>query len=200
VRRRFHPLAGAVPLLTLLVAGCQLGERPTLGPEQSVTTGDAATDAVLERLDATPTRAFSAEYSIVTPTGEDTTATVVSDGNGGRTITVGSTRYLVSGTASETCDTIDGNCSAGLDPQPISSYGISPDFYGTSAANRLRRDAGIRVGPTTASDETVAGQDASCVTVPIEDTASVFCALEDGPLARWRSTDITIELTAFSPA
>lgn len=196
MRRRSVRLLGAVAVAGAL-GGCQLGERPTLGPAPAP-VGDDAIEAVLTELNAGSERAFRAEYSISTPSGETTTASVEQTAATSRTVVIGTTEYVVDGASRQTCEVGTTTCQPGLDAQPISVYAVTADFFGPSAVARLRREAEIRVGPTTATTETIADQPATCVTVPVADTASVFCALEGGPLARWRTTDVTIELTSFT--
>ncbi|MFV0309805.1 MAG: hypothetical protein ACK5OX_18905 [Desertimonas sp.] len=200
MRRRTPRATGALAGVAIVafMTGCQTGQRPSLGPAP-VDSDDPNVDAVVERLEPDTAAGFHAEYRITAPGGSETTATVDHGGAEARTVTIAEVRYEFDGEQTSTCDTA-GACRPGIDAQALSEFGLSPTFYGPAAAARLRRDAGIRVGPTTASTETIAGQTATCVTVPIADTASVFCALDGGPLARWRSTDVTIELTAFATA
>lgn len=182
--------------ITIVAAGCQLGARPTLGPAPAP-TGDDAVEAVVAELTAGTDRAFTAEYTIRTPRGEETTAIVEQTTATERTVTIATTRYVVDETRRQTCETGSSACRPGLDPQPISLFAVTPEFFAASAVTRLRSDAMFRVGPSTPAAETIAGEPATCVTVPVADTASVFCALAGGPLARWRTTDVTIELVAF---
>ena len=49
---------GAAAVISVTLAGCFTGQRPTLA-DGPVMSGDPAVDAVLERLDATRTSAFS---------------------------------------------------------------------------------------------------------------------------------------------
>lgn len=180
------------------LAGCFTGERPTLTPTEA-TTGDAAADAVLERLARAGAAPFSADYSIATPLGEQADAVVAQAGATRRSVTIGGTRYLVDGATTATCAVDTGACTGSLDPARISNLAVTPEFYDASAASRLRRDVGQRVAATEASTETIAGQPAACVTIPIARTATRYCALDAGPLASMRTTDVTIELTSFSP-
>ena len=86
-----------------------------------------------------------------------------------------------------------------MDAARISDTQLSPDFYASSAATRLRRDAAARVGPTVASTTTIGGAAATCVEVPVTNANETYCALDDGPLARLDAADVDIELTAYSP-
>ncbi len=187
----------AVTLAVLApLGGCFTGERPVLSsaPES---TGDAAVDAVLERLNRAATATFTAGYQITSSAGPEAAATVAQEGTSRRAITVGETRYLVDGERSFTC-TEDAGCVNGLDAARVSNLGVTPNFYDASPAQRLRRDAAGRTGPSEASTETIAGQPATCVSSPVAQTAARYCALDAGPLARMLTTDVTIELTSFS--
>ena len=184
--------------MLVALTGCQIGPRPTLGPEPTE-IGDAATEAVLVELETAETGPYTATYEIRPTRGETTTATVTWAGADTGRVAIGATEYVIDASGRQTCNTETQECRPGIDAQPISDLAIAPEFYGGSAATRLRRDAAIRVGPTTGSEDQIAGQPAICVAVPIEDTASVFCAVRGGPLARWRTTDVTIELTSFDP-
>ncbi len=191
--------AGLMVLTLALLAplgGCFTGERPVLSsaPES---TGDAAVDAVLERLDRAGTATFTAGYRIANSAGPEAPATVAQEGTSRRAVTIGGTRYLVDGERSFTCDE-GGSCTNGLDAARVSDLGVTHNFYDASPATRLRRDAAARTGPSAASTDTIAGQPATCVSIPIAQTAARYCALDAGPLARMLTTDVTIELTSFS--
>jgi hypothetical protein len=180
------------------MSACATGERPTLasGP---VTTGDAAVDAVLQQLDQASAQTFTADYDILTRFGGTTRpATVVQAGPARRSITVGRVRFIVDATDTATCDLDDGSCSPTIDAARISDAQLAPDFFATSAAVRLRRAAAARVGATTASAVTIAGQPATCVAVPVTGTTETYCALAGGPLARLDAVDVEIELTGWS--
>lgn len=178
--------------------GCITGERPTLA-EGPVATGDAAIDGVLSRLDAASASTFGAEYDVLTRFGElRTKATVDQDGAARRSVTVGRFRFLTEGGTTATCDLDAGSCSDTIEAARISDTQLTPDFYAISAAARLRRDAAVRSGPTVSSAETIAGQPATCVVVPLAGGESTYCALDSGALARIDAADVLIELTSWS--
>ncbi len=194
---RLVPLAAAV--LALSVTGCVTGDRPTLAETPS-TTGDPAVDAVLGRLDASRQATFTADYDVLTRFGDlHSPATVVQSAADRRAVTVGTVRFIFEGPVTATCEIDTGLCSDRIDAGMISNTQLAPDFYGTSAAARLRRDALARVGATSGSTQTIAGQPATCVSVPVTGSSSVYCALDDGALARLDAADVAIELTAYSP-
>jgi hypothetical protein len=197
-RRPRRAWAAAFVAAAAVLTGCATGERPTLasGP---VMTGDAAVDAVLQQLEQTRTSMFTANYDILTRFGGTTRpATVVQAGPARRAITVGRVRFIVDAADTATCNIDDGTCSPTIEAARISDTQLAPDFFATSAAVRLRRAAAARVGATTASTATIAGQPATCVAIPVTGTTETYCALAGGPLARLDAADTKIELTGWS--
>ena len=202
MRRLSGPAGGPVRATLLggsvLLAGCFTGERPTLTPPPA-TTGDTAADAVLERLQNAGTAAFTAEYTIAAPTGANADAVVVQHGPSRRAVTIRDHRFVTDGAVSRTCHLVHASCVEGLDLAVVSDLAVTADFYDLSPAARLRRDVARRVGTTQGAAESIAGEAATCVTIPIAETAARYCALDAGPLASLRTTDVTIELTAYRP-
>ena len=181
------------------LSGCFTGQRPTLADGPAM-TGDAATDAVLERLDRASTAVFSVEYEVLTRFGGATrAAAVVQAGPVRRSITVGPIRFLFEANDPAPCDLAAAVCTPSIDAARISDSQLSPDFYASSTATRLRRDAAARVGDTAASTVEIAGQPAGCVTIPLTSRTETYCALDVGPVARLDAADVHIELTAYSP-
>jgi hypothetical protein len=184
--------------MTVALSACFTGPRPKLA-EGAATTGDAAADAVLSRLDAVGDKPFTADYTILTKFGSITTpATVVQAGPARRAVTIGRTRFLINGSDTATCDLDSRTCSDSIDPQDVSNLQVTADFYASSAAARLRRDTELRTGPTRASTETIAGQPATCVVIPVTGGDTTYCALNSGPLARLDGADLSIDLTKYS--
>jgi hypothetical protein len=184
--------------LPILLSACFTGERPSLA-EGATTTDDPAADAVLSRLDSVGDATFTADYSILTKYGSTTSeATVVQRGSARRAVTIGPVRFLVDGSDTATCDLDSGECSNTIDVQRVSDLQLTTDFYAASTAARLRRDTELRAGPTQASTETIAGQPATCVVIPVTGGESTYCALDSGPLARLDGADLSIELTSYS--
>jgi hypothetical protein len=184
--------------MTVALSACFTGPRPKLA-EGAATTGDAASDAVLSRLDTAGGQEFTAHYTILTKFGSTTTeATVVQAGPARRAVTIGRTRFIINGADTATCDLDSGSCSDTIDLQRISNVQVTADFYGSSAATRLRRDTELRAGPTEATVETIAGQPATCVVIPVTGGETTYCALDAGPLARYDGADLSIELTDYS--
>jgi hypothetical protein len=185
--------------MTVALSACFTGERPKLA-EGATTTGDAAADAVLSRLDAAGEAVFTADYTVLTKFGSVTTpAKVVQAGPARRAVTIGRVRFIIDGPDTATCDLNSDSCSDTIDVERVSNLQMTADFYAASPAARLRRDTALRAGPTRASTETIAGQPATCVVIPVTGGDSTYCALDSGPLARLDGADLSIELTAYSP-
>ena len=175
-------LAAAVAvLLSATLSACFTGERPRI-VEGAATTGDPAADAVLARLDGIGDAVFTADYELLTRYGDlHTAATVVQAEPGRRSITIGDVRFLLDGADAATCTLDSGGCSTTIDAGMTSNTQLGPDFYASSAAARLRRDAELRGGPTTASSEMIAGQPATCVTIPVAGASTTYCRARQRP-------------------
>ena len=201
-RRPITLLATAV--VVSLPAGCATGQRPTL--EESVaaaSTGDPNVDAVLTRLDATGATPFTATYDITNNFGPVTRSATVSQlDDGRRSITVGDVRFLLGADGNLTCRLGTGveQCPDSIDDAAISDLQVSHQFYGRSAADRLRTDAARDVGPSEASTIEVAGEPATCVSGPVAGGTKVWCALDGGPLASFQGPDVVITMTSYAPA
>jgi hypothetical protein len=188
----------ATAIATVVLAGCFTGPRPTLA-DGPVMSGDPAVDAVLQRLDATRTSVFTVGYDVLTRFGDKHTAVSVAQaGPARRVVTVGHIRFVVDDAQTATCDTDTSTCSDTIDAARISDTQLAPDFYATSAAIRLRRDAAARIAPPVGSTETIAGQQATCVAVPVTGATESYCALDGGPLARLDAADLRVELTSWA--
>ena len=196
----------ALPLLALaalLLTGCFTGPRPHFNDDPFPTglqTGDPAIDAVLQKLDAATTGPATATYSVLTKFGNVTNSGTALLGVDSRSITIGNVRYVETPAGSVTCAD-DGSipCIAGLDPTRISDIGVTIEFYAAEAATRLRRDATSMIAPTTSHVETIADLPALCVDVPLAGGVAVYCALDNGLVARVDDGDVAVNLTAFSP-
>ena len=187
-RRRPYPgraMSRIAPLLAacaaLLVPGCVTGDRPTLA-ESASTTGDPAVDAVLGRLDASRLATFTAELRRADQVRQPHQPGRGRPGRRRSPLGHGRRRCGSSSTAptTATCQLDTGTCSDTIDAGRISNTQLAPDFYGSSAAARLRREAAARVGAASASTQSIAGQVATCVSIPVTGSTSVYCALDDG--------------------
>ena len=195
-----HAVVGALATAIALTA-CATGQRPSFEADQPALTptGDAAVDAVLERLDAVGIEQFTADYAILTRLGGlNSTATVVQADNSRRSVTVNDIRFLNGTGNAATCNLTTAECEAVINDARVSDVQLSHDFYGPSMARRLRVDAGRRIGDTTGYEITQADRQALCVDVPVSGGTKVYCALGNGVLARYDGADLFIELTGVS--
>ncbi|MBI4884702.1 MAG: hypothetical protein HY826_11695 [Actinobacteria bacterium] len=189
--------------LAPLIAGCFTGERPHFDHDPfraGTATGDPAIDAVLTRLDAVITGPATALYAVLTKFGNTTSsATVTLDGSR-RAIEIGNVQFVENDSEQFTC-TLDGSapCASGINEARVSDVGITFDFYAADAARRLRRDAQAKVGPATASEEVIANQQATCVTVPVTGGSAIYCALANGMIAKLDDGDVLIVLGLLTP-
>lgn len=188
------------------LSGCLTGERPTLAEDSAIDAplGDPAVDAVLEQFGALPDATFTADYLITNNFGPIVrTATVAQAPDGRRSITIGDVRFLIEPASAVTCVAreVEGGreiiCNEGIDDATVSDLQVTHQFYGRSAATRLRTDAERRVSATDGYTAAFAGRDARCVSVPVTGGSKVYCALPEGLLASYQGPDVLIELTAF---
>jgi hypothetical protein len=198
-RRGLAPLA----LGALLLVGCATGQRPYFADESVIPvtpTGDPAIDAVLdllEKVEPSTNGPATAAYDILRKFGELRTGSVVALSPGQRSITIGNTHYIQTETVAVTCSIEPAECVDGFDPQRISDTGVTYEFYAADTAKRLRRDALAKVGPATPSTQTIAGQAATCVDLPITGGVAVYCALDSGLLAKLDDGDVLVTLTLY---
>lgn len=196
----------AAPLLIALVAltGCALGERPTLEAADVIT--DPATQTVVERLDRNPIVDFTATYAITPTSATDSTIATITSDRGVVTTQIGNVIYRTdTAGATTTCQTGGTDCTDGADDARISNLGVTHQFWSASARQRLVTDAARRIGTSTGTTDTIAGQSSVCVAIKlpssIEAVGTVsYCALDQGVLGRYIGADATIELTSFSVA
>jgi hypothetical protein len=192
----------ALALSTLLLAGCFTGQRPYFNAEGAfppgTTTGDPSIDAVLNKIDTATTGPATAAYSILTKFGNKTVAGTVVLEPGKRSVTVGNTRYIQTETQAATCTEDDSQpCVNAFDPQRISDTAVTVDFYAADTAKRMRRDAEAKIGPAVLHTGTIAGQPVTCVDVPLPGGTAVYCALDNGLVAKVDDGDVLITLTLY---
>ncbi len=194
-----------VAFASLVLAGCITGERPRLDdsePAPDSLTGDPAIDAVLTRLDTVNEGTFTAGYQVLTRFGElMTDAVVAQQGTDRRSVTIGTTRYI-DGRAerARTCDLTAGTCADGLDDTKAAAVLLTREFFGASAATRLRRDAQGVIGETASYTKEIAGQSATCVDLEVTGGRKTYCALDTGVLALQDGADTLIQLVSMGPA
>lgn len=189
--------------LSATLSGCFTGERPTLAEEAVVgaPVGDPAADAVLDLFTRGDDSAFTATYQITNNFGPITRdATVVQTADRRRSITIGSVRFVIEGPSTATCDLDTGEpCSDSIDDAAVSDLQVTHQFYGRSAADRLRTDASRTVGSSDAYEAEIGGRTAQCVSVRVSGGSKVYCALPEGILAQYQGPDVLITLTGFDP-
>jgi hypothetical protein len=192
---------GTLALFLLVVvgmSGCFTGERPTLAHEP--TTGSPAVDAVIDRVNSLGDAVYTAGYDVVTAfDGQTTLVEASQSGPSRRSLTIGEVRYLVDGSSTRTCTVSTGECTDTIDASRVSDVQMSPDFFGTSLAARIRHDAEVAVGEPTASTEEVLGQAATCAAIPIDNATNTYCVLDNGVLARLDGGDVDVMMTAYEP-
>jgi hypothetical protein len=182
------------------LAACATGPRPTLAEGTSIDEpiGDAATDLVLAKFANRSDAAFTASYTITNNFGPIVREAIVAhDGTGRRSITIGEVRYLLTAAGSTTCRLLTGDCTEGANDAAISDLQVTHQFYARSAAARLRNDASRRVGPTDSYNAEFAGQEVTCVSVPVAGGSKVYCVTSSGVLATYQGPDVLIELIEY---
>lgn len=181
-------------LAATLLTACFTGSRPTFAPA-APTVSDPAMSAVLKLLDAPSDGPFTAQYSILTKFGNITTsATVTQLGPGQKSITIGTVRFIFDTAGAQTCNLVLGSCEPGTIDQRVSDLSLTHEFFSAAPAARLRQDAYTMTTVPTASTESIGGQPATCVTIPIPAGSKVYCALANGVLARQDTPDLRIDL------
>lgn len=202
-RRRIAAVPVVVPVLLAVatLSGCITGQRPRF--EETVAaaseTGNPPIDAVLDRLDGVQGSVLTADYEIVGAGGDRVDARVVLADDGRRAITIGDVRYVITGESGITCDLTSGECEASINEARISNLQLTHDFYASAFATRLRVDADRRIQDPTPYTEELAGQEATCVLVPVTGGEKTYCALDSGALARYLGPDVDIRLVGLSP-
>lgn len=198
-RRPLHHWLAAALLSLLVVAGsgCMTGNRPTLA--EATATGNADVDDVLTRVGQLSAARYSAHYDVLVRYGDVTTAVSASQSEGDRrSLTIGDVRYVIHGQVTKTCTLSTGACVGSIDPTRVSDVQMTPDFFGTSLAARIRLDVSRAAGQPTVSTEEIQGQQATCVAIPVAGGATTYCVLDNGVLARLDSPDLVVTMTSYS--
>jgi hypothetical protein len=185
-------------LIAVGMSGCFTGERPTLAHEP--TTGFAAVDSVVDRVNSLGDAVYTADYDVVTAfDGATTPVRASQSGRSTRSLTIGDVRYLVDESSTRTCTVSTGTCTETIDAARVSDVQMTPDFFGTSLAARLRHDADSAVGDPTPSTEEILGQTATCAAIPVDGATNTYCVLDNGVLARLDAGDLDVTMTAYEP-
>jgi hypothetical protein len=168
-----------------------------IGGGAGTPVGNAAADAVLQRLENVSGKTFTASYDVVRKFGDkSTTATVVQDGDQ-VSVTVGDVRFLL-GDRTVTCSLASGQCEDGTLDARISDFSIPSAFYAESPARALRVDYSRKTADTVASDETLANAPVTCVEVPLSGGSDHYCATTVGAVALWDTAAIHVVLTGLT--
>lgn len=190
-----------VAIFCASLVGCDSGDEPSLG-EVVPEIDDEAAGVVYDLLGDAGDAAFTATYAI-TPslTGDTSVVTVRHDPASTTEVEIGDIVFVGSGDEGLTC--IGDVCRDGSDDAAISGLNITHRFWAPAFATRLRLDTQRRIGFTEGSTTEIAGRIASCVAIPQAGPAEVdavvtYCALDEGPLARYGGADVAIELTDFA--
>lgn len=197
-------LALLVAAAVFVLGACATGERPSFDTGDPFPagepTGDANIDTVVQLLETPNEGPYTATYLVTLNLGGSTTEAVVAREPGRRSISAAGIRFIEEGNTRLTCRLGSGEpCADGWQSQLVSDSIINPDFSGDAAVRRLRRDAAASIAPTTLEAATVADQPAQCVTIQVPGGTVQYCALSNGVLARIIDSDITIDLTSYSP-
>lgn len=183
-------------LAASVLTGCMTGERPTLA--ESKATGYAAVDAVLERVEGIGAATYTADYEVVTVfSGAATDVTASQASPAKRSLTIGDVRYVVNGSATSTCTVSTGECTSSIDAARVSDVQLTPDFFGTSMAARIRRDAAAAVAEPGASTEEFDGKEAACAAIPVDGATVTYCVLDNGVLTRLDGSDVKVTITRY---
>jgi hypothetical protein len=195
--RRAHVVAMAG---LILLTGCALGPRPTLGqPKQGTTTGatgDANLDALLKRLDSVADKTFTATYKITRLLGSVTGSATVSQQPPNLSVTVGDTRFLI-GAGNKTCSLSTHQCQDGILEQKLSELSISTSFWADSPSRQIRVTYKRRDGQPQFSTKDVGGITADCVAIPVGAGAERYCVAPNGVIADVERADVLTQLTAY---
>lgn len=188
-------------LLPLLFAACATGQRPRFSDDPfppGQPTGEQAVDSVLTELDGVSTtpHTFTAHYDILTKYGEAKHSAIVTVDGSSRSVQIDDVHYIDVPGGTQTC--IGQTCSTGLNAAAISNTQLTIDFYGASAARRLRVDANAKIGPSVSRAVTIAAQPATCVDIAQANNTAVYCALTGGGLAKLDDADVAVTLTSYA--
>lgn len=203
--RRSPVRSALATALVVALAGCATGQRPHFAEPDpfpaGAVTNDPATDAVLALLDRAgatgPADALGTyEYEVFQRFGGQRHEAAVTTIDDERRIVVGSVTFIESTTGAQTCPgVVPATCVDGLQQNLISDTGVNTvNFWGADTARRLRRKSAGKIGPGVASAPAIAGQPATCVTLPFGDNQATFCAFDrSGMLAKLDDSDVLVE-------
>jgi hypothetical protein len=176
-----------VAAATLALAACGSSKSSSSGNE--TTTSGGGTSA--SEFSSLVSKAKDASFKVTYKTSNGDTITVAQDGTGKQAITDGNNLFISTGSTAISCDgtTSSATCrDLGAAGKATAGAGVSL-ITGTASAIATLGSSSILNGQT--SSETIAGRDATCVTVKASDLAGVF-----GSIARLLTSDATAEVCA----
>lgn len=185
-------------------------ERPRLADEPAVSdagdlpippveTGVAEVDAMLARLDGATDLTFTATYDVLRRFGGVTTEAVVTQQPPVSVLEVGDT-LVRTGPDARTCDSSTGTCEEGVVEQRLSETVLTSGFWASAPAAAIRTAMARRVGEVTVNAETVGGQPAECVAIPVAGGTDTYCVSEAGVIARVDTAATLVALTSYADA
>ncbi|MEP6661054.1 MAG: hypothetical protein ABJD24_14150 [Acidimicrobiales bacterium] len=201
--RRFAVGAAA---FTLLVTACAHGARPSFGvatttgsPSTTSATGDPLVDQLLSRIDGVSSQTFTATYVLTRKLGGQVANGTVAQQPPKLAITVRDTKFFA-GDQERTCTISTKHCEDGISAQLIADVATSTGFYGPAAAAEIRVSMGRRNSAPTNDAREIAGQPATCITIPVGTGEEVYCVLTTGVIALTDRADVRVEMTSYVPA
>ena len=193
-----------VLLASVVLTGCFTGKRghfsddPATGSTVGPAVADSAIQTVLAKLETQDAGQFTANYDIIVKYGNTpTTAVVAQTAPDNQSITIGDVRFLTQGDG-QTCKLSTAICVSGIQEQQISDVQLTHNFFGGSAALKLRQDSTTMVSAAVGSSKQIAGLNAACVDVQFAAGVKTYCALDNGLLAQQDTPDVRIDLTSFT--
>jgi len=137
---------------------------------------DPAVSSLIDVLSTNPSAPFSVTYDVTTRYGSiASSAEVVFDPSRGTAVLIDTVLFVLpSNDSAVTCTWSEeslsiGECSSGIDETRVSHLQLNSRVFREAAIDRLRRDAEVASGPSTAREATIAERPATCVDVPVID-------------------------------
>jgi hypothetical protein len=179
-----------VAAATLALAACGSSSKSGSSGNETTTTASGGGTSASE-FSSLVSKAKDASFKVTYKTSNGDTITVAQDGTGKQAITDGNDLFISTGSTAISCDgtTSTATCrDLGAAGKATAGAGVSL-ITGTASAIATLGSSSILNGQT--SSETIAGRDATCVTVKASDMAGVF-----GSIARRLTSDASAEVCA----
>jgi hypothetical protein len=158
---------------TLALAACGSSSKSGSSGTETTTTGGSSSD-----LATLAARAKTAAFKVTYETSNDRTVTIAQDGKGKQSVREGDNLYIVDGTTAVYCD---GTTSSATCEDRGRAGKAAADAITTSVMQAYRQLANLNsslFNGRTHSD-TIAGRDATCVTVKASDMAGILGAIAE---------------------